>query len=238
MMRSLLISSVTPKILANAHLYEADYLIFDLDKTISIEEKDSARELLVQAVKHMDYNLDNIIININLISSDYWKEDIKDLFAAGIRNFGIHLEEEKHIKEIDEFLRALENKSNVEEGSCKIIYSIGKPFLIMNIQNIVMSTNRILALSFNKDEFRGKIKVERHKNNEDLSLGKKMLVMGSALKDIYCIDSPFEDLSDEDNFIKEIKNNMNIGFNGKICFHPSQVRIINNIYKDSYYYKD
>lgn len=238
MMRSLLISSVTPKILANAHLYEADYLIFDLDKTISIEEKDSARELLVQGVKCMDYNLDNIIININLISSDYWKEDVKDLFATGIRNFGIHLEEEKHIKEIDEFLKKLENKFNMEEGSCKILYSIGKPFLIMNIQNIIMNTDRILALSFNKGEFRENIKVEKHKNNEDLSLGKKMLIMGASLKDIYCIDSPFEDLSDEDNFIKEIKNNINIGFNGKICFHPSQVRIINSIYKNSYYYKD
>lgn len=238
MMRSLLISSVNPKILANAHLYDADYLIFDLDKSISLEEKDSARELLVQAVKYMDYDLKKIIVNINLISSKYWKEDIKDLFYSGIRNFKINLEEENNIKEIDEFLKELEVQSKVEEGSCKTIYSIGKPFLIMNIQNIVMSSNRILALSFNKEEFRGKIKVENHKNNDDLSLGKKMLVMGAALKDIYCIDSPFEDLSDEDNFIKEIKNNMNIGFNGKICFHPSQVRIINKIYKDNLYYKD
>ncbi|MFK4784662.1 HpcH/HpaI aldolase/citrate lyase family protein [Fusobacterium sp. MFO224] len=238
MMRSLLISSVTPKILANAHLYEADYLIFDLDRTIPIEEKDSARELLVQAVKHMDYNLDKIIVNINLISSEYWKKDIEDLFHVGIRNFGINLKDQNNIKLIDKFFKNLEEKNNVEEGSCKIMYSIGSPLLIMNIQNIIMSTTRIKAISFNADEFRKNIKVEKNKSNEDLSLSKRMLVMGSALKNIYCIDSPFEDLSDEDNFIREIKDNMNIGFNGKICFHPSQVRIINNIYKSSYYYKD
>lgn len=238
MMRSLLISMTTPKNLANAHLYGQDYSVFDLNTETPKKDADSNRDLVVQAIKHIDYELEKIIININSFSNAYWQEDISDLFSVGVKYFSFVLDSKEELKKLISFVEEIEKGKVEEEGKIKFVCSIGNPELIMNIQEIVSMTDRIFAIIFNKKEFTKYIKTEDYKNNKNFLLAKMMLVMGTATKNIYCIDSSFEDLSDEDGFVKETKENMQLGFNGKICIHPLQVRIVNNIYKSNNYYGD
>lgn len=231
MMRSVLISNIIPKTLINSHLYGEDYLIFNFGANTPLEELDADKELLIQALKQMDYELEKIIIHIN----NFDKNDIEEIFQAGVSNFSFHINSKEEVVKIDSFLNDLEKRGKSKE-KIKIMLFIGNPALVLNVQDIII--DRVFAIVFDKKEFRKYLKVPEHKSNEDLILPKKMFVLGSLAKKIYCIDGGFEDFSDEDNFIKEIKESMNIGFNGKICLHPLQVGIVNNIYRTNPYYRE
>lgn len=237
MTRSLLISSISPKILINACFYNADAVIFDLDDNIPDKEKDEDRELLVQAIKNIEYNLDGTIVKINKLSSNIWKKDLEAVLPLGIKKISFNLNSKEEVKIINDFLISMEEKYNLEKKSVELYLFVGNPLLIMDIQNIVLE-ERIKGIIFDSYEFRKIIKVDNSKNSEDLSLAKKLLVMACASKNILCIDNYWNDLSDEEGFIKDIQNNMNIGFNGKVCIHPNQIGIVNNIYSTNKYYRE
>ena len=54
-----------PGMVQDAHIYGSDSIIFDLEDSVSINQKDAARELVYQALKSVDYDDKEIVIRIN-----------------------------------------------------------------------------------------------------------------------------------------------------------------------------
>jgi citrate lyase subunit beta/citryl-CoA lyase len=50
----------------------------------------------------------------------------------------------------------------------------------------------------------------------------------------YLIDSPWVHLMDVDGFESTSQHSANLGYNGKLCIHPNQVKIANNVYMPTY----
>lgn len=57
-----------------------------------------------------------------------------------------------------------------------------------------------------------------------------MVVMAAAVAGVDAIDTVWSDLDDEAGFKEEVKSSMNLGFAGKSCIHPSQVKIVHKIF--------
>lgn len=73
-----------PGMLADAMIYGADAIMFDLEDAISLKEKDTARALVYQAVKHLDYGDVELVCRVNGLDTPYGKLDVEAMVAAGI----------------------------------------------------------------------------------------------------------------------------------------------------------
>ena len=220
-----------PKMLVTAHLYGADCVIFDLEDAVKYAEKDAARDLFAEALKVVDYGETEIFARINPLYTEFGKKDVEVLVPAGLRRMRLAMTETpEQIKELDELLTKIEEENGIEIGACKIQASIETPKAVMNIMEIVKASPRVVTVSFGSEDFTKALGAERTKEGKEIFLARNMVVMAAAIAGIDAIDTVWADIADEEGFKKEIKSSMNLGFVGKSCVHPSQVKIIHEMF--------
>ena len=54
--------------------------------------------------------------------------------------------------------------------------------------------------------------------------------MAAAIAGVDAIDTVWSDLDDEEGFKNEVKTAMQMGFAGKSCIHPSQIKLVHEIF--------
>jgi citrate lyase subunit beta / citryl-CoA lyase len=65
--------------LSNAFIYKPDSVMFDLEDAVSTREKDSARLLVFQALRHPAYKEIETVVRVNALKTEF---GLKDLEAA------------------------------------------------------------------------------------------------------------------------------------------------------------
>lgn len=223
-----------PKMLVTAHLYEPDCVIFDLEDAVKYTEKDAARDLLAEALKVVDYGDTEIFARINPLYTEFGKDDVKILVPAGLRKMRLAMcEKPEHVKELDDLLTEVERENGIEIGACKIQCSLETPLAVMNAVQIATASPRVVSISFGAEDFTRILGAERTKKGKEIFMARSMVVMAAAIAGVDAIDTVWADISDQEGFKKEVESSMNLGFAGKSCIHPSQIKIIHEIFTPS-----
>lgn len=220
-----------PKMLVTAHLYGPDCVLFDLEDAVKYADKDAARDLLAEALKVVDYGDTEIFVRINPLSTEFGKDDVRVLVPAGLRKMRLAMcETPEQVKELDQLLTKVEKEHGIENGACKIQCSLETPLAVMNAVSIATASSRVISISFGAEDFTRTMGAERTKEGKELFVARTMVVMAAAIAGVDAIDTVWSDLDDEEGFKEEVKTSMNLGFAGKSCIHPSQVKIVHKIF--------
>ncbi len=220
-----------PKMLVTAHLYGADCALFDLEDAVKYADKDAARDLLAEALKTVDYGDTEIFARINPLSTEFGRDDVKILVPAGLRKMRLAMcETPEQVKELDELLTEVEKEYEIENGACKIQCSLETPLAVMNAVSIATASPRVTSISFGAEDFTRTMGAQRTKEGKELFVARTMVVMAAAIAGVDAIDTVWSDLDDEEGFKAEVKTSMNLGFAGKSCIHPSQIKIVHKIF--------
>lgn len=220
-----------PKMLVTAHLYGPDCVLFDLEDAVKYADKDAARDLLAEALKVVDYGDTEIFARINPLSTEFGKDDVRVLVPAGLRKMRLAMcETPEQVKELDQLLTKVEKEHGIENGACKIQCSLETPLAVMNAVSIATASSRVISISFGAEDFTRTMGAERTKEGKELFVARTMVVMAAAIVGVDAIDTVWSDLDDEEGFKEEVKTSMNLGFAGKSCIHPSQVKIVHKIF--------
>lgn len=220
-----------PKMLVTAHLYGPDCVLFDLEDAVKYADKDAARDLLAEALKVVDYGDTEIFARINPLSTEFGKDDVRVLVPAGLRKMRLAMcETPEQVKELDQLLTKVEKEHGIENGACKIQCSLETPLAVMNAVSIATASSRVTSISFGAEDFTRTMGAERTKEGKELFVARTMVVMAAAIAGVDAIDTVWSDLDDEEGFKEEVKTSMNLGFAGKSCIHPSQVKIVHKIF--------
>lgn len=223
-----------PKMLVTAHLYGPDCVIFDLEDAVKYADKDAARDLLAEALKVVDYGDTEIFARINPLYTEFGKDDVRILVPAGLRRMRLAMcEKPEQVKELDDLLTEVEKEHGIEVGSCKIQCSLETPLAIMNAVQIATASPRVTSISFGAEDFTRTLGAERTKAGKEIFMARSMVVMAAAIAGVDAIDTVWADIADVEGFKEEVKTSINLGFAGKSCVHPSQVKIIHDIFTPS-----
>ena len=65
-----------PNMIINAGCLGADAVIFDLEDAVAPAEKDAARILVRNTLRHSDLSGCDVIVRINSVDTDFWRSDI------------------------------------------------------------------------------------------------------------------------------------------------------------------
>lgn len=233
--RTMLFAPATnPKMLTMAHLYGPDCILFDLEDAVKYAEKDAARDLLAEALKTIDYGDTEIFARINPLSTEFGKTDVEVLVPAGLRKMRLAMcEKPEQVKELDELLTKIEKEHGIEVGSCKIQCSLETPLAVMNAVAIATASPRVTSISFGAEDFTRTMGAERTKEGKEIFTARSLVVMAAAIAGVDAIDTVWADLEDEEGFKQEVKNAMQMGFAGKSCIHPSQIKLVHEVFTPS-----
>jgi len=73
-----------PAMMADAHIYGPDSIMLDLEDSVTMAEKDTARLLVYNALKSVDYGDTEMVVRINPLNTPYGKKDIEAVVKAGV----------------------------------------------------------------------------------------------------------------------------------------------------------
>ena len=66
-----------PGMIKDGHIYGADSIMFDLEDSVSLNEKDADRFLVYNALKNIDYEGVETVVRINGLETPFGMEDLE-----------------------------------------------------------------------------------------------------------------------------------------------------------------
>ncbi|MDR3565012.1 MAG: aldolase/citrate lyase family protein [Negativicutes bacterium] len=219
-----------PAMLQNAGIYGADSIIFDLEDTVAITEKDSARHLVHNALKYLKYPCE-VGVRINHISTPWGRDDLDCVLKA--KPAFIRLpkgESAEELQEIDAIITAAEKECGFEPGSILMMTAIESPKGLRNAFEMATASPRMMALAIGGEDFVTSLKTGKTKGGRELYVARSMAVFAAREAGIQVIDSVFSDVRDDETFIEEVKLAKELGFDGKSCVNPRQIDLVYQIF--------
>ncbi|MBP2661218.1 MAG: Citryl-CoA lyase [Firmicutes bacterium] len=219
-----------PGMLQNAGIYGADTIILDCEDAVAITEKDSARNLVFQAISEMNYGTE-VAVRINHISTPFGWDDLKRILPAKPDLIRLPMAQgPDEIRQIDEFISAAEQKNKFPAGSIKMMAAVETPKGLRLAYEIASASPRMVALAIGAEDFIANLKTTRSKLGRELLAARGQLVLAAREAGIQCIDTVFSDINDEEGFKNEIELIKEMGFDGKSVVNPRQVSVVHDIF--------
>jgi len=228
---ALYIPGNNPAMIQNAGIFGADCVVLDLEDAVSVNEKDSARFLVRNALNNINYGNTEVIVRINSLSTSYGREDLEVIGRA--HPDGIRLpkaESVQDIQEVDEILTRIEKEEGFKKGSIKIMPIIESAKGLFNVFEIVKASRRVAVINFGAEDYTADIGAQRTKEGKELFDIRARILLAARVAGINVQDSVFAYVHDIEGLIRETKFIKQLGFDGKSVIHPTQIKPVHQIF--------
>ncbi len=218
--------------LRDAYIYGADSIMFDLEDSISLKEKDSSRFLVYQAMKTIDYQGVETVVRINALENG-GRDDVHAMVRAGIDVVRLpKTETAQEILDVEAVILEAEKQCGREIGSTKMMAAIEGPLGVFNALEIALSSKRLIGIALGAEDYVTAMKTNRYpeRNSEELLFARSMIVHAARVAGIAAIDTVFSDLNAMDTLKKETELIKQLGFDGKSVINPRQIPVVNAVF--------
>ncbi|WP_017416987.1 citrate (pro-3S)-lyase subunit beta [Clostridium tunisiense] len=223
-----------PSMIKEAYIYGADSIMFDLEDAVAITEKDSARFLVYNALKTVDYGSTELVVRINGLDTPFGKDDIEAAVRAGVDVIRLPKTERKEdILAVEEVIEAVERKIGREIGSTKMMAAIESPIGVINAYEIASSSKRLIAIALGAEDYVTNMKTKRYANGLELLGARTQIIIAARAAGIYAIDTVYTEVDNEEGFKNEVELIKQLGFDGKSVINPRQIPLVNQVYTPS-----
>jgi len=234
-MRSLLyIPGNNPGMLQNCAIYGSDAVIFDIEDSISITEKDAARKLVKHALSRLDFGETRIIVRVNPRDTDFFEADLEEIVPA--RPHAIRLPKVDSADDVlaaDSIISRLEEKHGLPRGSIGIQAMLETARAIVNVNSIAAASRRLVGLTLGGQDLAADLGIRATKEGLELLYAKSAVVIAAKAYGLQAFDTVYTDVADLDGLRAQTAVGFSLGFSGKAAIHPSQVPVINSVYSPS-----
>lgn len=233
--RSLLfIPGNNPGMLQNGSVFGADCVIFDLEDAVAPVEKDTARLLVRNALKTLDYGNTEKIVRVNPVKSGFFTEDLKMIIPAKPDVImPPKTQSGNDIQEIDAMVSKLENAVRMPSGSIKLIPLIESALGVEKAFEIATASKRVVGIFLGAEDLTADINAKRTKSSEEIFYSRSRIVVAAKAAQVQAIDTPFTDVNDEEGLLQDAVFARKIGFDGKTAISPRHIEPINKAFTPS-----
>ncbi len=218
--------------LRDAYIYGADSIMFDLEDSISLKEKDTARFLVYQAVKTIDYGNVETVVRINSLDQG-GRNDIHAMVRAGIDVIRLpKTETAEDVLDVEEVILEAERQCGREEGSTRMMAAIEGPVGVLNALSIAKSSKRLIGIALGAEDYVTSMKTRRYaeRDSEEIFFARSMIVHAARAVGIAALDTVFSNVDDVDTLRKETEFIKQLGFDGKSVINPRQIPVVNSVF--------
>ncbi|KYH35224.1 citrate lyase subunit beta [Clostridium tepidiprofundi DSM 19306] len=219
-----------PSMLQNAGILGADSVILDLEDAVSLTEKDSARVLVREAIKNIDYSNVEVVVRVNPFDTEYAEEDINEIASVKPDTILIPKATEEAVKKADEMITRIEKEKGYENGSIKLFALIESAYGVENVYNIIKASNRVEGVLLGGEDLTSDLGIKRTKEGREIFYARNKVAMACRALKVDSIDTPFTDTNDFIGLAKDTMNAKNIGFTGKACINPRQIDTVHSVF--------
>jgi citrate lyase beta subunit len=212
----------------------ADCIVYDLEDSVPVSEKEKAREQLTETLKQIDFGQREMCIRINSLPTKFAHHDLIKAIEAKPDAIVIpKVESADDIIFVDRVLTSLESNAGLTRPiTIQVIIETAKG--IQAVDEISKSSQRLTALIFGIGDYLADIGAKISEWTEEISAiciyPRSRILIAATAAGIDAIDSVYPNFKDADGLRVEAKKGAVMGFKGKWAIHPSQIEIINECF--------
>jgi len=215
----------------DAHIYRSDSVMFDLEDSVSVNEKDSARLLIFNALKTLDYEGIETVVRINGLDTPFGIDDIRAMVRAQPNIIRIpKADTADDIKAVEALVEKEEKLIGLKPGTIKLMAAIEGPLGVLNAYAIATSSKRMVGLAIGAEDYVTNMKTKRSPGGVEILFARSQIVTAARAAGIYALDTVYSDINNEEGFIEEVKLIKQLGFDGKSVISPRQIGPVHKIY--------
>ena len=220
-----------PGMLRDAGIYPADCLLFDLEDSVSVLEKDAARMLVREALVSMEYPGKEVFVRVNALATPWGLEDLNAIVSAG--KAGIRLpkaETAQDVVDCEREIERLEKQCGLPAGSTRMMAAVESAAGVLNAREIAASSTRLVAIAIGAEDYVTDLKTTRSAEGIELLFGRSMVLLAARAAGIDAIDTVFANVNDEEGLRRETALIKQLGFDGKSIINPRQIGAVHEVF--------
>jgi citrate lyase subunit beta/citryl-CoA lyase len=210
----------------------ADVILLDLEDSVPPEEKARARSIVKNWIPKIAGNGSKVYVRINPIEGGLAQDDLGSVIIRGIDGISQPKPSTgQDIRKVAEMLTRLEKERGLPEGQVRILPWIETSLGLINAYDIASSSPRINGVIFGANDLVLETGMIRSEEVYELLYPRTKIVIAARAAGVSAIDTPYNNFKDDKGLIRETNLARKLGFSGKFAIHPSQIDIVNRIFR-------
>jgi len=214
----------SPRFMENAAAAAADGIILDLEDSVSPERKNEARILVAHALANINFGETEVMVRIN--QGYEATDDLTWIVPQPVQHILIpkveHAEDVASIRDMVETVMELCGR----DAFPWLMPIIESPRGILNALAIADSVPEMAALTLGLQDLTAEMGITPTPEATESFTARSLIVLAARAAGLQPIDTVYADVKNEEGLLKSIQEAKTLGFVGKGCIHPSQVRLV------------
>lgn len=216
--------------LARAVTLPADSVVFDLEDGVGPAQKPAARACIADALRTLDFAGRERVVRTNAATTPDFKADLAALPLDNID--AIFLPKAENPSDVRTLAAWLDNYEPPRDRPIDIVVSIETPRGLLQALAIAEVSPRASALFFGSGDYAmatGSAVTER-----SLAVPRALIVAAASAAGLQAIDAAyFVSVKDAEATRTDALLAKELGFCGKLLFHPNQIDVCNDVFSPS-----
>jgi citrate lyase subunit beta/citryl-CoA lyase len=222
-----------PERLAKAFAYAADCVVFDLEDSVPPDAKAQARASVAQAVREVERHGRELCVRINALGSGFGADDLAGLPLAQIDSIMLpKVESAAGLLEVERVLAQL-GADRGRAQPLELIVMLETPRGVLRALEIAEATQRTTALFFGSGDYTAATGAAITATS--LLFARSAIVAAAGATGMQAIDAAyFLDVKSASATREDALAARELGFAGKVVFHPVQVGVANEVFSPTH----
>ncbi len=219
------------KMVAKAPDFPADIITLDLEDSVPPAEKAKAREVTRENLKYAGSGGSPVYVRINNWETLLTNDDLEAIVYEGL--VGVCLAKcggPDHVQRLDWKLEELERRRGLKVGSVAIQLLIETARGVINAYPSAIASKRVSSLIFGAVDYTKDMRVKYTLEADEQFYARAHTAVAARAAGCIAIDCPFTAFKDTEAFEKNTRFGRQLGFEGRMLIHPSQIEPSNRIY--------
>jgi len=219
------------KMIAKAPTTPADIITLDLEDSVPPAEKPRAREMVRENLKFAGSGGSTIYVRINNWETLMTNDDLEAIVHEGLA--GVCLAKcggPDHVQRLEWKLEELERRRKMRVGSIAIQLLIETAKGVINAYPSAIASKRVNSLIFGAVDYTKDMRVKLTSEGEEQRYARRHTAVAARASGCIAIDCPFVAFKDIEAFEKSTREGRQMGYEGRMLIHPSQIEPSHKIY--------
>ena len=217
--------------ISNTFIYKPDSIMFDLEDSVALAEKDTARMLVAHALQHPLYRELETVVRVNPLASEFGLLDLNAVVRAGTDIVRLpKTDSAQDIIDMDAAITAIEKDCGRTVGSTQLLAAIESAQGILAVNDIAKASPRLMGIALGAEDYVRNMKTERSPDGIELLFARSSILHAARANGLMAFDTVYSDARNEEGFLREAALIKQLGFDGKSLINPNQIVLIHNLF--------
>jgi citrate lyase subunit beta / citryl-CoA lyase len=228
----LYLPGMQPDLMMGAELFHPDGIILDLEDSVAPAEKDAALILVRNALLAVDFGACERMVRINPLPAGLAEIPVL-LDTDGVDTFLVpKAERAEDIAQAAQFIREFQARRGMDRRIWHMPI-LESALGVLKSYEIAACSSDVCALAFGAEDFTKDIGAQRTQKGKESFTARSLVVLGARAAGVQPIDTVYSDVDNEAGLLSSTHEAIALGFEGKGCIHPRQVRTIHEAFRPS-----